>query len=69
MSHNTTAHIQSVDQGAVAPFIRYSTFVQAFTTTDTDKRVSLLDFWKNCSMLPGIKNIAVAYEFMTVHGL
>ncbi|KAM6452654.1 tigger transposable element-derived protein 1-like isoform 3-T3 [Liasis olivaceus] len=68
LPQNTTPFLQPMDQGAVATFKAYylhATLAKAVAAVE-DKRVTLREFWKDYNILHCIKNIAAAWQDVTV---
>ncbi|KAM3836532.1 tigger transposable element-derived protein 1-like [Vipera latastei] len=66
---NTTPLLQPMDQGAIAIFKAYylrAMFVKAVDVMEEDKRMTLREFWKNYNILHCIKNIAAAWQDVTM---
>ncbi|XP_007434210.1 histone-lysine N-methyltransferase SETD2 isoform X2 [Python bivittatus] len=68
LPQNTTPFLQPMDQGAVATFKAYylhATFAKAVAAVE-DKRVTVREFWKDYNILHCIKNIAAAWQDVTL---
>ena len=62
---NTTPLIQPMDQGVIASFKAYylrKTIAMALQATETNKLLTLKDFWKSYNILDAVKNIADSWE-------
>ncbi|XP_013913045.1 PREDICTED: tigger transposable element-derived protein 1-like, partial [Thamnophis sirtalis] len=69
LPQNTTSLLQPMDQGAITIFKAYylrAMFAKAVNVMEEDKRVTLREFWKNYNILHCIKNIAAAWQDVTM---
>lgn len=69
---NTTALIQPMDQGVISNFKSYylrRTFKELFTATEGIDNITMKLFWKNFSILNGIKFIALSWDEVTTKSM